>query len=197
MSVPSLQSVDGCIRPVLEVDFDAIAAMTNHYIRHSVIHFGYDPVTAEELRAVWRSKGDRYPWYVCDAGGEVLGYAKAGVWRERTAYSWTCEAGIYVRPDAHRRGLGRALYARLLDELRRLGYRSVIGGITLPNEASERLHEAMGFTKVAHFKDAGWKFGAWHDVGFWQVVLNPGLEPRSTQGPEFLGASQSSKKNPG
>jgi phosphinothricin acetyltransferase len=160
------------VRPAQASDFDAIASLTNHYIVHTSIHFSYDPVTPAELRAIWEKYLDRYPWFVAaEVGGRLLGYAKAGVWRDRTAYSWTPEVGIYVQPDVHRRGVGRALYGRLLEDLRARGFHSVIGGITLPNQASERLHEAMGFVKVAHFKDAGWKFDAWHDVGFWQVML--------------------------
>lgn len=162
------------VRPARAEDFAAIAALTNHYIRTTPIHFAYDPVTEGELRAMWEKSRERYPWLVATAGDAFAGYAKAGVWRDRTAYSWTPEVGIYVDASRHRTGVGRALYAALLAELQARGFHSAVGGITLPNDASVRLHEAMGFVKVGHFKHAGFKFEQWHDVGFWQVMLGDG-----------------------
>ncbi|MFO0828019.1 MAG: N-acetyltransferase family protein [Phycisphaerales bacterium] len=160
------------IRGVEDADFAAIADLTNEYIRKTAIHFSYEPVTDAELRDLWWPKRDRYPFLVAtDERGEFLGYAKAGVWRERYAYRWIAEVGIYVMPFAQRGGVGRALYGQLVDECRERGLHSLVGGITLPNDASVRLHEAMGFVKVAHFARAGWKFGRWHDVGFWQLML--------------------------
>jgi phosphinothricin acetyltransferase len=160
------------IRPARTDDFTAIAAITNHYIATSAIHFGYEPVSAEELADKWR--GDtRYPWLVTEAEAEVVGYAKAGVWRERAAYAWTCEVGLYVAHGAHRRGLGSALYRELLAELARRGFHSVVAGITLPNPASVALHEKLGFVSVGVVRDAGYKLEAWHDVGFYQKLLAP------------------------
>ena len=139
----------------------------------TAIHFGYDPVTADELAAAWRTGA--HPWLVLDdAAGAVIGYAKAGVWRERAAYRWTVETGIYLAPGAHGRGRGTALYGALLDELARRGVHSVVTGITLPNEASVRLHRRLGFVDVGVVREAGWKLGAWHDVSFWQKRLASG-----------------------
>src|SRR5829696_3859195 len=94
------------IRPVRDHDFDALAAITNHYIATTAIHFAYEAVTGPELRTAWKK---RYPWLVAEAGA-VLGYAKAGVWRDRAAYQWTCEVGLYVADAARGRGIGTALY---------------------------------------------------------------------------------------
>jgi phosphinothricin acetyltransferase len=98
----------------------------------------------------------------------VVGYAKAGTWRERTAYRWTAEVGLYVADAERGRGIGRALYAELLDDLARRGFRSAIAGITLPNDASIALHRVLGFVSVGVVEDAGWKHGRWHAVEFWQ-----------------------------
>lgn len=168
------------IRPIQPADFDAVAALTNIYIRDTAIHFATQPVSADELRASWQRTRERYPWLVAEvdqptpaaqAGGAFAGFARAYTWRERAAYQWTPEVGVYVEPRFHRRGVGRALYAKLLDILRRQGYRSAVAGITLPSEPSVRLHEAMGFVRVGTVRDAGFKLGRWHDVGFWQVRL--------------------------
>jgi phosphinothricin acetyltransferase len=171
------------VRLAAPADFEPIAAITNHYIRTSAIHFGHEPVTAAELQQQWREGELRYPWLCADHGGRVAGYAKAGPWRTRAAYHWTAETGLYVAHDLRGRGLGRALYGRLLTVLGAQGYRSVVAGATLPNAASVALHEALGFTSCGVVRDAGCKFGCWHDVGFWQLRLRtddaPGGELRT------------------
>lgn len=153
------------IRPARDDDFPAIAAITNHYIATTTIHFAYEPLTAEALRA---KVEPRFPWFVAAEGDDVLGYAKAGTWRDRRAYDWTAEIGLYIRADARGRGLGRALYGTLLDELARRGFRSAIAGITLPNDASVALHHRFGFTSIGVVRDAGFKHGTWCDVEFFQ-----------------------------
>lgn len=163
------------IRGVRAQDFEAIAGITNVYIERTPIHFGTEPVHGAALREAWERTSERYPFVVAEGvGGVVVGYAKAGVWRERSAYAWTPEAGVYVHPGAHRRGLGRAMYARLFDIMTRQGYRSVVAGVTLPNEASVRLHESVGFVPQGVIADAGWKFGRWWSVAFFQKMLAPG-----------------------
>ena len=154
-------------------DFPAIAAITNHYIRTTAIHFGYVEVTDAELRTLWRDHEAVYPWLVLEADGAVVGYAKAGVFRARTAYRWTTETGLYLAPHRLGRGLGTRLYARLLAMLRVQGFHTAVGGVALPNPASVRLHERLGFQPCGVFRRAGRKFDRWHDVGFWQLDLQP------------------------
>ncbi|HLQ39037.1 MAG TPA: GNAT family N-acetyltransferase [Planctomycetota bacterium] len=159
------------LRFVRANDFTAIAALTNVFIRTTAIHFGYQEVTADELRAAWQQKQELYPWLVAEIDGTFAGFAKAGPWRDRAAYQWTPETSIYLQPEQRGRGLGRSLYSRLLELLRAQGFRSAIGGITLPNPASVALHEALGFVHTGTVREAGCKFDAWHDVGFWQLRL--------------------------
>src|SRR5262245_5330704 len=106
-------------------DFTAIAAITNHYIRTTAIHFAYEDVTADEVRALWREHEAIYPWLGAETARTVVGYAKAGSFRARTAYLWTTETGIYLAPDQCGHGLGRQLYGRLLDVLRAQGFHTV------------------------------------------------------------------------
>jgi phosphinothricin acetyltransferase len=103
--------------------------------------------------------------------GRVVGYAKSGTWRDRAAYRWTTEIGLYLDPAACGRGLGRAMYAELLPELARRGFRSAIAGMTLPNDASRALHLAVGFESIGVVRDAGFKHERWHDVEFFQKRL--------------------------
>ena len=159
------------IRPANEGDCEAIAAATNVYIRGTAVHFAYEPVTADEWRALWVKGREKYPWLVGAVDGKFAGYAKAGVWRDRAAYQWSCEAGIYMTKESQGKGLGKRLYGALLQELKRRGFHSVIGGLTLPNDASVKLHEALGFVHVGTVKEAGWKMGSWHSVAFYQAML--------------------------
>ena len=158
------------VRPVGDDDFAAIAAITNHYIATSAIHFGYEPVSADDLRAAWAAH-PRHPYLVDERDGVVVAYAKAGVWRERAAYAWTTEVGIYVAPDARRGGIGLPLYVALLDTCAAAGFHSAIAGITLPNDPSLALHARLGFEHVGTVRDAGFKNNAWHAVAFYQKLL--------------------------
>ncbi len=153
------------IRAARDDDFDVIAAITNHYIANTTIHFAYAPVTPEDLRA---QRTPRHPFLVFEEDGHVVAYAKAGVWRTREAYAWTAELGVYVSHTARGRGLGRTIYQALLVECERAGFRSVVAGITMPNDASVKLHEALGFAYVGTFRDAGWKHDTWCDVAWYQ-----------------------------
>jgi L-amino acid N-acyltransferase YncA len=112
-----------------------------------------------------------HPWLVCEASGEVLGYAYASRHRERPAYRWSVETSVYVGSGHRRLGVGRALYASLLAVLPLQGYVSAFAGVTLPNPASVGLHEALGFQEVGVYRHAGYKCGAWHDVVWYQRLL--------------------------
>ena len=101
----------------------------------------------------------------------ILGFAYAAQFRDRPAYQWSCEVTAYVRSGRRRGGVGRALYTSLFALLRLQGYVRAYAGITLPNPASVGLHEALGFAPVGVYGACGYKCGAWHDVGFWQIVL--------------------------
>lgn len=173
------ESVGVRVRRARGEDFEQIATITNHYILTTAIHFATEPVTGAALRDSWVKTAEVYPFVVAEMasagrGAEVVGYAKAGVWRERAAYSWTPECGVYVRDGLQGRGIGRAMYARLFAVMARQGFRSVVAGATLPNEASVRLHESMGFVSAGVVRGAGWKMGRWWDVSFWQKTLREG-----------------------
>ena len=120
------------IRLARESDFAAITTITNQVIATTATHFGYELLGDDELASQWRAHADRHPWFVADDAG-VIGYAKAGVWRDRAAYAWTCETTVYLAETARGRGVGTTLYRALLDDLAARGFRSAVAGITLPN----------------------------------------------------------------
>lgn len=161
------------IRPASEDDADGVLAIYAPIVRESAISFEYEPPTPAEMRRRIREIGARHPWLVAEDGDGVAGYAYAGTWRARSAYDWVAETSVYVAERARRRGVARALYAELLQRLRRAGYAAAVGGMTLPNPASAALHEALGFRRVSTYPRCGWKYGAWHDVGFWWLELEP------------------------
>jgi phosphinothricin acetyltransferase len=111
------------------------------------------------------------PWLVAEQGGTVVGYAYASPWKGRCAYRFSVESTVYLDPVHADRGIGTRLYTALLDAIRALGMRTVIGGIALPNPRSIALHERLGFSKVAEFRQLGFKQARWVDVGYWQLLL--------------------------
>lgn len=159
-------------------DAAAIAEIYAPYVRDTAISFETEVPEAGEMRERIEQTLRKYPWLVYEnEAGEILGYAYAGSFRSRCAYSWTVESSVYVRQGSHGHGIGKALYRELLDALKRQGAVNVIGAIGLPNETSVRLHESVGFVKVAHLKDIGFKLGRWWDVGYWELQLQKPKEP--------------------
>jgi len=113
----------------------------------------------------------------------VLGFAYAGPHGARAAYRWSANVSAYVAGEAHRRGIGRALYAELFGLLRRQGFHALFAGITLPNDKSVGLHEAMGFTHLGTYHEVGFKLGRWRDVGYWRLGLRNADAPPSALRP--------------
>jgi phosphinothricin acetyltransferase len=125
------------------------------------------------------------PWLVAETGpatepatgSEVVGYAAARPHRSRVAYRWTAESAIHLAPAHRGRGIGRLLYERLIAEMSDLGYVRLVAGIAMPNEASVRLHERLGFRPVGVFDDIGFRDGSWRSVGWWSLQLPTTLPP--------------------
>ncbi len=159
------------IRPATGDDTADIANIYNHYIRDTVVTFEEREITAADMaRRLAAVSTNGLPWLVAESAGAVVGYAYADRWKQRSAYRHSVESTIYL--DARRigTGLGRRLYQQFLGALPD-SVHVVIGGIALPNAASVALHERLGFAKVAHFREVGFKFARWIDVGYWQKTL--------------------------
>lgn len=150
----------------------AISDIYNYYIANTVITFEEEPTIAQDFEKRIQEVIAKLPWLVYQDGGEVLGYAYATDWKSRCAYKYSVETSIYLKHDAKGKGIGRELYTTLLQQLKEKNYHTAIGGIALPNQASIALHEKLGYTKVAHFNQVGYKFNKWVDVAYWQLILN-------------------------
>lgn len=159
------------IRPAAWADAEAIAAIYAPNVTRSVISFETAAPSAEEMRQRIATIQSTHPWLVCERDGEVLGYVYGSGHRTRAAYQWSAEVTAYVHAQARRTGVARALYTSLFAILRLQGFYNAYAGITLPNAGSVGLHEAMGFALVGVYRGVGYKFGAWHDVGWWSLDL--------------------------
>jgi phosphinothricin acetyltransferase len=154
-------------------DGPALAAIYRPAVTDSVISFELEPPDGDEMARRIERVSARTPWLVCEVAGEVLGYAYAGPHRERPAYQWSVEVSAYVRGDARRAGVARALYTSLFAALVLQGFRNAYAGVTLPNAASVGLHTAVGFSPAGVYRGVGYKFGAWHDVAWFERALAP------------------------
>jgi phosphinothricin acetyltransferase len=159
------------VRPASAADGEAIGAIYAPYVLETAISFEEVAPSGEEMARRIKSTLPTHPFLVAEENGHVLGYAYAGPHGERAAYRWSANVSAYVGGDAHRRGIGRTLYAELFRLLLRQGFHSIFAGITLPNEKSIGLHEAMGFVHLGTYRDVGYKLGRWHDVGYWRLGL--------------------------
>ncbi|HXB55039.1 MAG TPA: arsinothricin resistance N-acetyltransferase ArsN1 family B [Vicinamibacteria bacterium] len=159
------------IRLARDTDAGPMLEIYAPLVRETPISFELAPPSVEEFRERVRKITARTPWLVCEADGEIQGYAYAGPFRARPAYQWAVETTVYVAAPHRGKGVARALYTALLTGLRLAGYYRAYAGITLPNPASVATHERLGFEPVGVFKEAGFKLGHWHDVGFWQLAL--------------------------
>ncbi len=153
-------------------DAEPVRRIYNHYVANTTITFEEEPVSTAQMQArIAEVHAHGLPWIVYADSGAVVGYAYATKWKTRSAYRHSVESTVYVGKDHVGRGIGSALYAKMLSRLRQTSVHAVVGGIALPNEASIRLHESLGFRKIAHFEQIGFKLGRWIDVGYWQIIL--------------------------
>jgi L-amino acid N-acyltransferase YncA len=156
------------LRSATADDAEAICAIYNHYVRNTSISFEEQDVSPADMAQRILDVSANLPWIVMESEGLIEGYAYATKWRVRAAYRFSVEVSVYLAPEVRGRGIGYSLYEALMGSLSELGVNAVIGGIALPNEPSIKLHEKMGFKKVAHFEQVGFKNNQWVDVGYWQ-----------------------------
>ena len=164
------------IRPVSSADIPAITRIYRQAVLEGTASFELvAPDEAEMTRRYESLVSGGYPYLVAATGDAVVGYAYAGLYRARPAYRWTVEDSVYVDTTAHRRGLGRALLARLIADSEARGFRQMIAVIgDNANTGSIELHRAAGFRMVGNFENVGFKFGRWLDSVLMQLSLGPG-----------------------
>ena len=154
-------------------DAIAIREIYAPHVEKEVVSFETEVPTVDEMAARIAKLLPTHPWLVAVVDDRIAGYAYASPHRERAAYRWSVEVTAYVHSDFQGRGIGKKLYRALHAVLKAQNFVNAFGIITLPNAASVALHEACGFRHCATLRHAGYKFGAWHDVGWWQAQIAP------------------------
>lgn len=168
----SSRSEEPIVRTASLGDAESIAHIYNYYVLNTVVTFEEEVVSTTEMaKRVDEVLSTSHPWLVAEIDGRVVGYAYGSKWKARSGYRFSTEISVYLDPGHGGRGLGSKLYDELFRMLRDRKMHAVIGGIALPNDASVALHEKFGMEKVAHFKQTGFKFDRWIDVGYWERTL--------------------------
>ena len=167
------------IKAIEKQDTQAVCDIYNYYIANTIATFEEEIITeatmSKRIAAIFKKD---LPWLVAKNvdnninKNTVTGFAYASTWKERSAYRFSVEVTVYLSPNYTGAGLGSKLYKALFDELKSRSIINVLGCISLPNPQSVALHEKFNLQKVAHFKEVGFKFNQWVDVGYWQGQLN-------------------------
>ncbi len=165
---PSVQ-----VRPATDDDVPRLTEIYNHYILTTPATFDIEPLTVEQRREWFRHYGEAGPHrvLVAETDGLVAGMAWSSAFRPKRAYETTVETSIYCAPEATGMGIGVVLYEALFEALAGEGLHRAVAGITLPNDASVRLHERFGFRQVALLTEVGRKFGRYWDVAWFEKAL--------------------------
>ena len=166
------------IRPAHLDDLPEIMTILNREITEGVAHFGLAPQVLEQVSGEFSSAVGVYPWHVAIDEEGVLGFARASPWKSRGAYAKTVEVGVYIKPDLQGKKVGTRLYEIFLPAVFEAGYHCLLAGIRLPNDPCVRLHERFGFRHVGTLPEVGFKFGEWHDVGYWALTAAGESESR-------------------
>ncbi len=159
------------IRLASESDAEAMVAIYRPIVESTMISFETTAPDRAEMAQRVRDTLEWHPWLVCEAAGQVAGYAYATKHRVRDAYRWSADTSVYIADEYRRRGVGRGLYDSLLAILASQGYCNAYAGIALPNAASVALHESAGFEPIGVYRGVGYKLGRWWDVGWWHRSL--------------------------
>jgi phosphinothricin acetyltransferase len=164
------------IRASTDADIAAITAIYAHHVLHSTGTFETEAPSEADMRSRRADVlGKGLPYLVADDAGSVMGFACGNWFKPRPAYRYSVEDSIYLAPDQHGKGLGRALLAELLARCEAVGIRKIMAIIgDSANLASVGLHEALGFEHVGKIDACGWKFGAWRDIVIMQKTMGLG-----------------------
>ena len=160
------------IRSVNKNDAAQLAKIYNYYIKNTIVTFEEHEIEVLEMvKRISENQASNLPWIVFEEDGNILGFAYSSNWKSRCSYRFSVEVTVYLDHECKGRGIGSQLYEELIKQIKELKYHALLGGISLPNEASIKLHEKFGFKKVAQFKEVGFKFNKFIDVGYWELVL--------------------------
>ena len=166
------------IRTATANDAEELLTIYAYYVENTAITFEYDVPTLEEFTQRIENTLKKYPYLVAEKNGEILGYAYAGVFKDRAAYGWSAETTIYLKQDAVKCGLGRMLYETLEKEMKKRGFLNLYACIGYPIDDDEYLtknsaefHAHLGFETVGEFHKCGYKFGRWYNMIWMEKII--------------------------
>ena len=165
------------IRVATEEDASGVLDIYRPFIESGWTSFEETVPTTDEMAARIDKILANDPWLVADDDGRIAGYAYANPHRWRDAYRWAREVSVYMHEDFRGRGLARSLYSALFELLRAQNVCRLLAGVALPNDASERFHQKMGFELVGTYERTGYKMGQWWDIRWYQLEINDTTEP--------------------
>lgn len=166
-----MQDIDKVvIRPAKPDDAPGIVEIYNHYVKNTHHTFEAEPIDVAEMESRIEQYTREFPFLVAEEEGTIHGYAYATHFGTKHAYDYSAEVLIYVRNESKERKIGTRLYVKLFDLLAETNIHAIVASIALPNDPSILFHERLGFEKVAHFREVGYKLGRWVDVGYWELI---------------------------
>lgn len=178
-------------RTATPADAKALLAIYTPYVEQTAITFEYDVPTLEEFTSRIQNTLRKFPYIIAEENNQILGYAYASPFKERAAYGWSVETSIYVKQDERQKGIGRLLYDRLEEILKKQGILNVNACIGYPQVEDEyltqdsvRFHEKLGYSMVGTFHKCGYKFGRWYDMVWMEKFI--GEHDTSGNQPEVI-----------
>ncbi|HVF73033.1 MAG TPA: GNAT family N-acetyltransferase [Chthoniobacterales bacterium] len=159
------------LRTATPADAGAITDLLNHYVSKTTSTFITEPQTVEQQIAWFTQRSERYPAVAVETGGRLIGWGALSPHNPRGGYRYSADISIYLHPDFHRQGIGRALLRELIERARSLGHHVLVAGCCTESTASIALHESLGFERVGTFRQIGRKFDRWLDVVYLQLIL--------------------------
>jgi L-amino acid N-acyltransferase YncA len=159
------------IRDAVTSDAKSIADIYNYYIKNTIITFETEEINTYELEKRISITLENYDWIIMqNENEEIIGYAYFNSFRPRAAYINSVESTIYLNKNEIGKGQGNILYKELIKRFNQSKYHVMIAGIALPNDPCIKLHNKLGFEKIAELKEIGYKFGKWINVGYWEII---------------------------
>ena len=159
------------IRPVTAADAAELVAIYAPYVLETAVTYEYEVPSVEEFRGRIENTTKNYPYLAAVENGEILGYAYASSFHPRAAFRWSAEATVYLKQEAHGRGIGRMLYEKLEEILRKQNVQTVIALIADPNPESVAFHEKLGYRVAGRLTNCAYKLGQWRGMYYMEKSL--------------------------
>jgi len=159
------------VRPAVISDAGAILDIYSHYINNTTVTFEQEVPTADEFRHRMEEIMAEYPFLVCEDGRHIVGYAYAHRHQSRAAYRFSAELSVYLRPHYTNLGIGSAMCRLIIDLLKLQKVQTVYSAVSLPNEPSCAMHEALGFHTAGQWRNTGRKQGRWIDILWYELAI--------------------------